>query len=85
MDNGRIIRTGLSEYFLFCLIEFVILSGKPNEVIASAKNLLSSVNHSTQSNIVTTPKSPIEIEEQVIQTETALQNEAEQRCTGKKT
>jgi hypothetical protein len=62
----------------------MILKGKPNEVVSSAENLLLSKNQSSQTSIATTTsKSTIEIEEQVIQTENALQNEAEQRCTGK--
>jgi len=64
------------------VIESVISQGKPNEVLSSAENLLSLSNRSSQTSIATTHKSTTEIEEQVIQTETALQNEAEQRCTG---
>ncbi|CAF3420107.1 unnamed protein product [Rotaria sp. Silwood1] len=60
----------------------VTLSGKPNEVLSSAENLLLSSNQSSQTSLATTHKSLVDIEEQVIQTETALQNEAEQRCTG---
>ncbi|CAF3836416.1 unnamed protein product, partial [Rotaria magnacalcarata] len=66
VDNGRIVR-----------------AGKPNEVLTSAEGLLLSSNHSSQTGVaMTTHKSMIDIEEQVIQTETALENEAEQRCTG---
>ncbi|CAF3670190.1 unnamed protein product [Rotaria socialis] len=66
VDNGRIVRTG-----------------KPNEVLTSAEGLLLSSNHSSQTSVgTTTHKSMIDIEEQVIQAETALENEAEQRCTG---
>jgi len=68
--------------FYVFVIEFVISQGKPNEVLSSAENLLSLSNRSSQTSIATTHKSTTEIEEQVIQTETALQNEAEQRCTG---
>jgi hypothetical protein len=72
-------------FFYVFVIEFVISQGKPNEVLSSAENLLSLSNRSSQTSIATTHKSTTEIEEQVIQTETALQNEAEQRCTGTKT
>jgi len=71
------------KFIIILLIKFVIFSGKPNEVLQSAENLLLSSNQSSQTSIATTQKSTIEIEEQVIQTENALQNEAEQRCTGK--
>jgi hypothetical protein len=71
-------------FFYVFVIEFVISQGKPNEVLSSAENLLSLSNRSSQTSIATTHKSTTEIEEQVIQTETALQNEAEQRCTGTK-
>ncbi|CAF1369283.1 unnamed protein product [Adineta steineri] len=60
----------------------IVRSGKPNEILASTEYLLSSINQSSQPGIATTHKSTVEVEEQVIQTETALQNEAEQRCTG---
>ncbi|CAF4658113.1 unnamed protein product [Rotaria sp. Silwood1] len=60
----------------------IIRTGKPNEVLSSAENLLLSSNQSSQTSLATTHKSLVDIEEQVIQTETALQNEAEQRCTG---
>lgn len=52
--------------------------------MSSAENLLSTNNQSSpMSNNSTTTTTTTEIEEQVIQTESALQNEAEQRCTGK--
>ncbi len=57
--------------------------GKPNDVMLSAENLLLSSKQSSQTSIATTHRSTIDIEEQVIQTENALQNEEEQRCTGK--
>ncbi|CAF3572283.1 unnamed protein product [Rotaria sordida] len=60
----------------------IIRTGKPNEVLSSAENLLLSSNQPSQTNITTTHKSTVDIEEQVIQTETVLQNEAEQRCIG---
>ncbi|CAF1242551.1 unnamed protein product [Adineta steineri] len=60
----------------------IVRSGKPNEILSSTEYLLSSINQSSQPGTATTHKSTVEIEEQVIQTETALQNEAEQRCTG---
>lgn len=60
----------------------LIQKGKPDEVLSSAENLFFSSNQSLQTNITTAHKLNMEIEEQVIQTETALQNEEEQRCTG---
>ncbi|CAF0794203.1 unnamed protein product [Adineta ricciae] len=60
----------------------IVQTGKPSEVLSSAENLLLSSIHSSQTSISTTQKSTVDIEEQVIQSETALQNEAEQRCTG---
>jgi hypothetical protein len=69
--------------FRFSLNEFVLLQGKPNDVLPSAERLLSSSNQSSQASVATTHKSSVEIEEQVIQTENALQTDAEQRCTGK--
>jgi lipopolysaccharide export system protein LptC len=69
---------------LLFLMKFIMLSGKPDEVAASAENFLLSSIQSPQASTATTQKAAIEIEEQIIQTETALQNEAEQRCTGKK-
>ena len=57
--------------------------GKPSEVLASAEHLLSSSKQSSQASTATTHRSATDIEEQVIQTENALQNEEEQRCTGK--
>jgi hypothetical protein len=65
-------------------MKFIMLSGKPDEVAASAENFLLSSIQSPQASTATTQKAAVEIEEQIIQTETALQNEAEQRCTGKK-
>ncbi len=49
-------------------------------MMSSAENLLIS---NTQAGITTVHRSAVDIEEQVIQTENALQNEEEQRCTGK--
>jgi hypothetical protein len=69
---------------LLFLMKFIMLSGKPDEVAASAENFLLSSIQSPQASTATTQKAAVEIEEQIIQTETALQNEAEQRCTGKK-
>lgn len=62
-----------------------MFKGKPQEVLSSAENLLLSSQQSSQTSIATTHKSTIELEEQLIGTENALQNEAEQRCTGKTT
>lgn len=42
-----------------------------------------SSKQSSQTNLATVNKSTNELEEQVIQAENALQNEEEQRCTGK--
>ncbi|UJR20680.1 hypothetical protein I4U23_023801 [Adineta vaga] len=60
----------------------IIQTGKPSDILSSAENLLLSSLHSSQTSIATTHKSTQDLEEQVIQAETALQNEAEQRCTG---
>ena len=51
--------------------------------MASAEHLLSSSQQSSQTSIATIHRSTTDIDEQVIQTENALQNEEEQRCTGK--
>ena len=86
MDNGRILRAGDLRFHSetdLCRKEFVSL-GKPEEVLPSAEQFLSPTNHSSQTSIATTHKSTTEIEEQVIQTENALQTEAEQRCTGER-
>ena len=70
----------MTTYFIW---NICFCKGKPSEVLSSAENLLLSSIHSSQTSISTAQKSTVDIEEQVIQSETALQNEAEQRCTGK--
>ena len=65
------------------LMKICVYLGKPNEVLASAEHLLSPSGQTTETSIPTTHRAMVDIEEQVIQTESALQNEEEQRCTGR--
>lgn len=66
------------------IIKFLYIKnkGKPNEVLSAAESLLLSSNPLSPASMSTANKSTTDIEEPVILTESAVQNEAEQRCTG---